>query len=60
MAESDAFFELVHSYQMPLICLSSYRVKESYGEGWRNDGHPIEEYNLSCEIDQRVKGMLAK
>ena len=38
MAESDAFFELVHSYQIPFICLSSYRFKESYGEGWRNDG----------------------
>ena len=25
-----------------------------------SDGHPIEGYNLSCEIDQRVKGILAK
>jgi len=40
MAESDAFFELVHSYQIPFICLSSYRFKESYGEEWHNDGHP--------------------
>ena len=60
MAESDAFFELVYSYQIPFICLSSCRFKESYGEAWRNNGHPIEGYNLSCEIDQRVKGILAK
>ena len=59
MAESDAFFELAHSYQVPFICLSSYRFKESYGEEWCTDGHPIECYNLSCEIDQRVKGILA-
>jgi hypothetical protein len=25
-----------------------------------SDGQPIEGYNLSCEIDQRVKGILAK
>ena len=60
MAESDAFFELVHSYRIPFICLSSYRFKESYGEEWRNDGHPIEGYNVSYKIDQRVKGILAK
>ena len=60
MAESDAFFELVYSYQIPFICLSSYRFKESYGEGWRKDGQPIEGYNPSCEVDQRVKGILAK
>jgi len=33
--ESDLFFELVHSYQIPLICLSSKRFKEGFGEGWR-------------------------
>jgi len=60
MAESDAFFEPVHSYRIPFICLSSYRFKENYGEAWRNNGQPIDGYNLSCEIDQRVKGILAK
>ena len=60
MAESDAFFELVHSYQIPFICLLSCRFKESNGEEWRNNGQPIDGYNLSCEIDQRVKGILAK
>jgi len=36
-AESDFFFKLVHSYQIPLICLSSNRLRERYGEGWRTD-----------------------
>ena len=35
--ESDAFFELVQGYQIPLICLSSDRFKEKFGEGWRPD-----------------------
>lgn len=33
--ESDSFFELVHGYQIPLICLSSSKFKEKFGEGWR-------------------------
>lgn len=33
--ESDAFFKLVHRYQIPLICLSSDKFKEEFGEGWR-------------------------
>jgi len=33
--ESDAFFDLVRGYQIPLICLSSARFKEKFGEGWR-------------------------
>ncbi|MFQ5925381.1 MAG: phosphoribosylglycinamide formyltransferase, partial [Dehalococcoidia bacterium] len=33
--ESDLLFKLVHSYQIPLICLSSKRFKEGFGEGWR-------------------------
>jgi phosphoribosylglycinamide formyltransferase-1 len=33
--ESDLFFELVKSYRIPLICLSSTKFKKSNIEGWR-------------------------
>jgi len=33
--ESDSFFELVQGYRIPLICLSSDKFKEKFGEGWR-------------------------
>ena len=36
-AESDSFFELVHSYRIPLICLSSKRFQEIVGEKWRGE-----------------------
>jgi len=36
-AESDLFFELVKSYRIPLICLSSKRSKKSNVEGWRGE-----------------------
>ncbi len=36
-AESDSFFELVHSYRIPLICLSSRKFQEIVGEGWRGE-----------------------
>jgi folate-dependent phosphoribosylglycinamide formyltransferase PurN len=36
-AESDLFFELVKSYRIPLICLSSKRSKKSNVEGWREE-----------------------
>lgn len=36
-AESDLFFKLVHSYRIPLICLSSNRFREGCGEGWRTE-----------------------
>jgi hypothetical protein len=58
-AGSDAFFDFVHSYQITFICLSSDRYKESYGEGWRTDGHPIDGYNLNGEMHQRVKVIFA-
>lgn len=35
--ESDSFFELVHSYRIPLICLSSRKFQEIVGEGWRGE-----------------------
>lgn len=34
-AGSDAFFELVRGYGIPLVCLSSKRFRDSLGEGWR-------------------------
>lgn len=33
--ESDSFFELVRRCKIPLICLSSRRFKEGFGQGWR-------------------------
>jgi len=33
--ESDAFFNLVRGYQIPLICLSSDKFKQKFGERWR-------------------------
>ena len=36
-AESDLFFELVKSYRIPLICLSSKRLKKSNVERWRGE-----------------------
>lgn len=33
--DSDLFFELVKSYRIPFICLSSKRFMRSSGEGWR-------------------------
>jgi len=36
-AESDLFFELVKSYRIPLICLSSKRLKKSNVERWKGD-----------------------
>lgn len=36
-AESDLFFELVKSYRIPLICLSSEKFKKSNVEGWRGE-----------------------
>ena len=35
--ESDLFFELVKSYRIPLICLSSERLRESDVEEWREE-----------------------
>jgi len=34
-SETDLFFELVNSYRIPLICLSSRGFKERLGKGWR-------------------------
>lgn len=36
-AESDLFFELVKSYRIPLICLSSNRLKKNNVKGWRGE-----------------------
>jgi phosphoribosylglycinamide formyltransferase-1 len=36
-AESDLFFELVKSYRIPLICLSSKRLKKTNVERWRGE-----------------------
>jgi len=33
--ESNLFFELIHSYKIPLICLSSSKFKEKFEKGWR-------------------------
>ena len=35
--ESDSFFKLVHSYQIPLICSSSRGFTESCGTEWRTE-----------------------
>ena len=48
--ESDSFFELVHSYRIPLICLSSKRFKESNGEEWRGE--------FEKEAMRRLEGLL--
>ncbi len=34
--ESDAFFKLVRSYRMPLICQSSSKFKQRFEKGWRS------------------------
>ncbi|KPJ54413.1 MAG: hypothetical protein AMJ37_00610 [Dehalococcoidia bacterium DG_18] len=49
-AESDSFFELVHSYRIPLICLSSRRFQEIVGEGWRGE--------FEKEAMRRLEGFL--
>jgi folate-dependent phosphoribosylglycinamide formyltransferase PurN len=49
-AESDSFFELVHSYRIPLICLSSKWFKESNGEKWRGE--------LEKEAMRKLEGFL--
>ena len=36
-AESDLFFKLVKSFRIPLICLSSKRLKKSNVERWRGE-----------------------
>ena len=48
--ESDSFFELVHSYRIPLICLSSSRFQEIVRERWRGE--------FEKEAMRRLEGFL--
>ena len=48
--ESDSFFELVHSYRIPLICLSSSRFQEIVRERWRSE--------FEKEAMRRLEGFL--
>lgn len=50
--ESDSFFELVHSYRIPLICLSSRKFQEIVGEGWRGE--------FEKKAMRRLKGFLPR
>ena len=48
--ESDSFFELVHTYGLPLVCLSSRKFKASLEqtEGWR--------VRYDREVSKRIQG----
>lgn len=48
--ESDSFFELVHTYGLPLVCLSSRKFKASLEqtEGWR--------IRYDREVSKRIQG----
>jgi len=48
--ESDSFFELVHTYGLPLVCLSSRKFKASLEqtEGWR--------VRYDREVSKRIRG----
>ena len=48
--ESDSFFELVHTYGLPLVCLSSRKFKASLEqtEGWR--------VKYDREASKRIRG----
>lgn len=48
--ESDSFFKLVHSYRIPLICLSSSRFQEIVRERWRGE--------FEKEAMRRLEGFL--
>jgi len=46
--ESGLFFKLVQGYRIPLICLSSNKFKQKFGEGWRAE--------FEKEVMKRLEG----
>ena len=56
--ESDSFFELVRSYHIPLICLSSNKFKESENITGKARGDTLPEWRLEYdrEVMKRLEG----
>ncbi len=57
--ESDLFFDLVRSYNIPLVCFSSQKFKESYGLATATDSEKLLRWRLEYDrqVMKRLEGL---